>query len=825
MVVLARRQATPLLIVVLCLLSVTVFWRVALLHQSLVPVDILYENDPLWSRPASSPAVTSHNYLEYDIVTQFYPWAVMYATALHHGILPLWNPYSFAGTPFLAALQPAVLYPIDLALGWLAQPLDILGVRAIVQLALALVGMFLFARRLTLSRAAALVAALAFGLGLPCFVWIPDTLSVATTWLPWMLLAVEGTLTACRRLPWMLGLAGAFAMELLSGQGEVAAHAALLCVAYAMFRLAILWRRERDLAAIVRLILILIVGFALGASLAAAQLAPTVEQLSRSSAAFDREYGAHAAPVGILGQSLNWGTLVVGVIPDFYGNPTWRLSLLPLSQNYFESALYVGTVPLFLALFAILRVRDAHIRFFALAAFVALGIALRFPLIGMLNDAPILRVTINGRLHVEYAFAISVLAGYGLDMIGLGGISRKTKRFMLRWGVTLATLGAMAIITLSRSQAGHAQLLSPVVIASATPALWFALFAALVAHYASKKMSIDTFKLFVVSLVAIDLLSLTINFHTTTPRPQTLAVPPAVRFVQRDHSLYRVVGLGESLIPDVSSNVSLQDIRGYDPAYGAAYEQYFAHNFGASGPAPVVNWLKPASPAARSLDLLNVAYIFASCGSLHDAHVYPLVYQGVGCVYRNKSVIPRAFIVHRTSLASGTRATALLGDGVVNPRRVAMIDPTTISKAKDWELSLRSGLSADSVTIERYDLNRVDLVARSVQRGVLVLSDTYAPGWHAYVDGRPTSIARVNATFRAVLFGPGGHRVSFVYLPDSFAYGSAMSVTSIIIWLSLLVVAAVRPLLKRRRQSSNDVAISRPPLHIPDDPALSARHI
>jgi len=806
--ILRRRQASPMAIVALCLLSLMIFWRVALLHQALVPIDILFENDPLWSQLTPHSVAPSHNYLEYDIVTQFYPWSVLSATALHQGTLPLWNPYSFAGTPFLAALQPAVLYPINLALSWLVQPIDVLGARAIIQLALTMIGTFLLARRLTLSRAGSLVAALAFGFGLPYFVWIPAALSVAATWLPWLLLAVEGTLTARTRLPWALTIAGVFAMELLSGHGEIAAHVTLLCIAYATFRLIMLWRSGRNPSAIIKLILILGAGFALGAAIAAAQLAPTLEQLSQSSTAFDRENGAHAAPVGILGQSTYWGTLIVGIIPNFFGNPTWHVSLLPLSHNYFEIALYIGTAPLFLALFAIIHSRNANARFFALAAFVALGIALRFPVIGMLNDLPVVRVTNNMRLHVEYAFAMSMMAGYGLDAIGHRDISSRTRRLMLWWGSALAALGVWAVGILSREHVGHAQSLSMIVIASvATPALWFALFAAAVALYIFKKISIDTFRLSAVCLTGVDLLSLTVNFHTTSPRPQALAVPPAVRMVRQDHSLYRVVGLGESLIPDISSNVSLQDIRGYDPAYSAAYERYFAHNFGASGPAPVINSLKPASPAARSLDLLNVAYIFAACGSLSDARAYPLVYRGAGCVYRNRSVMPRAFIVHRASLASPARAMALLGSGIVNPRSVALIDPTTVRNLDAWKIAPASAPSSDAVIVTRYELNQVDLLVHSARRGVLVLSDTYAPGWRARVDGLPVSVARANATFRAVAIGPGIHRISFVYLPNSFVIGGAISIIALAAWLILLTIAMLRARLLRRRHSYEDTGL------------------
>ena len=53
------------------------------------------------------------NFLITDPVRQQYPWRFLAIVGLKKGELPLWNPYSFSGTPLLASLQAAVFYPFN----------------------------------------------------------------------------------------------------------------------------------------------------------------------------------------------------------------------------------------------------------------------------------------------------------------------------------------------------------------------------------------------------------------------------------------------------------------------------------------------------------------------------------------------------------------------------------------------------------------------------------------------------------------------------------------------------------------------------------------
>ena len=777
-----ERLASPAVLLTLVLISVAFFWKVVALHQVLLPADILYAHDPLWRSLAPTGFTTAANPLDSDALTEFYPWSALSAGALHHGVLPLWNPYAFTGTPFLAAMQTAVLYPVNVILGWLLPPAALLGWRAIAHLAIVMVGTFLFARRLRLSHAAALLSALAFGLGLPNVVWLEHPMAGAIAWLPWLLLCVDG-LVAQRRARWTLALAAVLAVEILAGHGETTTHALLLCGAYAVFRTFQIRRagaRETG-----RTVVRLLVALTLGVALAALHLLPVLAQLPLSEAATDRSI---AASFGLLGDPAEWKTAVVAVIPDFFGNPTWSQGTLPAGQSYNELALYVGTAPLVLAFLALSVRRTPHVIFFAATALVALGMALRLPLIGLLDNLPVLRLAADGRLRFEYAFAVALLAGYGLDALATD--AARAWRWARGWLLVVSVLAALAVVGMVTAPHVRQGAIPLSALRAAVPVIWAALFAAMLWLRGRRLVGPMALSGGALALVVVDLAASGVAYHATVPATSIAVVPAAIRAVQRDHSLYRVAGLGTALLPSLSSLYGLQDIRGYDPAYAAAYERDFAAAFdGAPGMRLTLAPFGPSPGAARMLDLMNVKYLFANCAVPLNERYYRPVFRGSGCVYRNVSALPRVTLVHDVRWAGPVATIRLLRSGTVDPRRTVLLD--SASRGARWRLAPSPLHRAETARVTRYTLDDVAVAVRSTGTAALVLTDADAPGWQAAVDGHATPIARADGLFRAVVVGPGAHTVTFTYRPAAVVVGMATSLVAVAIWLLLAGVALI----------------------------------
>jgi hypothetical protein len=76
---------------------------------------------------------------------------------------------------------------------------------------------------------------------------------------------------------------------------------------------------------------------------------------------------------------------------------------------------------------------------------------------------------------------------------------------------------------------------------------------------------------------------------------------------------------------------------------------------------------------------------------------------------------------------------------------------------------------------------------------LLVLADTYYPGWTATLDGTPATIVRTDFAFRGVLVPADTHRVDFRYRPQSLRLGAIISGSA------ALIVAVLIGLPRRRR--------------------------
>lgn len=135
-------------------------------------------------------------------------------------------------------------------------------------------------------------------------------------------------------------------------------------------------------------------------------------------------------------------------------------------------------------------------------------------------------------------------------------------------------------------------------------------------------------------------------------------------------------------------------------------------------------------------------------------------------VYENLAAQPRAFlataVLRRTEEAALNALPGLAAGGaVIAPDAVppgTLGDPT-----------------APPVDLVEYRPERVVVRARPTQPTLLVLSDSYFPGWKARVDGVPTPIIRANHQFRAVPLEPGSHTVEFSFEPDSLRLGGVIT--------------------------------------------------
>ncbi|MBW4437945.1 MAG: oligosaccharide flippase family protein [Pleurocapsa minor GSE-CHR-MK-17-07R] len=370
----------------LFLLPLIAFWPQTLGGKTLLPAENLYQYEPYAAYreatgAAQPPPEIPHNHLLSDLVLQNVQWKSFILENLRAGEIPLWNPYQFAGVPFLAAGQQSTLYPFSLL--YYALPLETAyGWFTVVQLWIAGAGLFALARGLGASRTGATIAGITYQLAAFFVTSAVFPMMIAgAAWLPVVLLMCEniiarrGILRGRPGAPVWMGI-GALALGLcvLAGHVEIVYYTLIIAAYYSAGRL--LWglaRRGTD-ALSTRLRAAVVSGLwllgmvVLGIALGGVQFVPLFELASinfrSGSAGLDE----------VLGWAHPFRDVVQFAMPNFYGSPAHHSYLDVFSgqtvslidnivtnaagarithtewgmKNYVEAALYVGVLPLIL---------------------------------------------------------------------------------------------------------------------------------------------------------------------------------------------------------------------------------------------------------------------------------------------------------------------------------------------------------------------------------------------------------------------------------------------------------------------------------------------
>jgi hypothetical protein len=167
-------------------------------------------------------------------------------------------------------------------------------------------------------------------------------------------------------------------------------------------------------------------------------------------------------------------------------------------------------------------------------------------------------------------------------------------------------------------------------------------------------------------------------------------------------------------------------------------------------------------------------------------------------VFRNSGALPRVWSVHTAErVASKSLIDSRLSSEGFDPRRTALFagDVPSLDKCDGDEIRLLARAP-----------NRIRIQAGMKCRGLLVLSETWYPGWIARIDGRDAAVVETFGSLRGVVVDSGKHSVDLIYRPMSVYGGAALTATG---FLAAAVIATAG-LLRRRRPArrTGTVAIS-----------------
>ncbi|OQA50687.1 MAG: Bacterial membrane protein YfhO [Candidatus Omnitrophica bacterium ADurb.Bin292] len=99
----------------------------------------------------------------------------------------------------------------------------------------------------------------------------------------------------------------------------------------------------------------------------------------------------------------------------------------------------------------------------------------------------------------------------------------------------------------------------------------------------------------------------------------------------------------------------------------------------------------------------------------------------------------------------------------------------------------------DNVKLTHYSPNESSWDVSSAKGGYLVISESFYPGWRAYLDGRQIPIEIANHVFKCLEIPAGSHRLELRFEPWSFKVGAMISLVSWGVCLVLLLIPQPGP--------------------------------
>ncbi|HEX4383359.1 MAG TPA: YfhO family protein [Myxococcales bacterium] len=728
-----------------------------------------------------------------------YSFKQFMALRLRAGELPLWFPWTAAGTSMLGEMTPALFHPATLL--YLFLPFELaFKLNHVLPLPLAGLGALLLARKLgAASWQAALAGVVYAGSGYLASMSASNVhYALGAAALP---LAVHGLLRFLER-PSALRLlwAGfALALPLLGGEPQSA-----LLAGYGGVVAAVSLHGLRSLR------LVALWGAA-GLLLCGPSLLPGLAQLRRSArhegiSAFERQT-FRATPVRLLGLALPWAF-------DDAPERTFPDGPLPAFREYFAGPTGSAFVTSFaLSLPALLLAAFARGRKALLLGLLALFFAIGSLGTGLENALPGLSLfRFPEKLLGPLTLLLALLAGLGAEEAF--DTPRTAGRLALASFGAAALLLAVRMLLLLRAEpfvnalqehgtthsAGAAQALLASLAASCLAQACFAaalgfiagarwlrplplapLLAAVLCTGAAVLASRDLFFLGPLELLHGPFVIADELRAKAGPSPGRWRIDSdpdkAMEVPELDRRTGYAVWTSQVLAPQFNALAQVESVALYASLTDADYLDAWH-----------------ASPGAMT-SLFGVRFLMRSPWALTDAEARDnsFVRTAFGFWVREVPPQPRAFLVGCARDLPKPQQLLRLASPEFDPHREAL--GAALPRCVPGP--------AGTVALQRSSPERLEAKVTAAREALLVFADHYDPGWRATVDGKSAKVIEADLTALAVELPPGSHEVQLHFWPLGLTAGLCSALATILGLLAFEIFSRGRPGLRERRGVPN----------------------
>jgi hypothetical protein len=160
---------------------------------------------------------------------------------------------------------------------------------------------------------------------------------------------------------------------------------------------------------------------------------------------------------------------------------------------------------------------------------------------------------------------------------------------------------------------------------------------------------------------------------------------------------------------------------------------------------------------------------------------------------RRRDASGRARTMGFEQLAGALPRARLVASARVSAQPAVDLEALDVETAAlvDEPVALEAGAPGTARTLS--DLpGAISLAVDAPTRQLLVLSESFHPGWRVAVDGGPARVLRANGDFIGVVVGAGAHRVELRFAPRSFVVGRWITLAALAFVLGVALVGVVR---------------------------------
>ncbi|MEK7497531.1 MAG: YfhO family protein [Patescibacteria group bacterium] len=708
------------------------FWKVIFKSEIPFPGDFVVGVYHPWiDYKWGYPAgVPVKNPITTDVPSFIYPMQTFAIESLKSGKLPLWNPLILAGTPLLANFQSAPFSPTAIFY-FLTDKTTAWSIQIVIQHLLAAIFTYFLLRYWKVSKMGSILGGIIFafsGFNIIWSQWNGHALSAA--FIPLIILLEDKWLRESKILYGVL-FSLVLALQILAGYPQV--------VIYTILAIGILYIvRVVEIKNLVSKTFFLIFFGLLAVGLSAFQILPGGELLQYSQRAVE--------PHPFEWAFLPWEKSITFIAADFFGNHSTKNYWGP--QDYTSNTGFVGVVGLMLAMLTINSARKNKEVFYCLiVAVTALVLAFPTPVSVFLWKSGFLGFNAASahRSLVLWNIAIALLAGFGYDVMS----KLKLKRKIIALAVLFVAFLGFGIWAVSINEiVALRNLVLPIVVfvTSSTIVLFK-----------------PKFKLVLVLLAIFELFYFGWKFTPFSPKEMVFPTTPVIEFLQNIEKPNRVVA--DKVIPiNFLMNYGIETLEGYDAVYPSVISEYIAAVNGSYGSFNSIRrYAIIDNYDSRLLDLANVKYFVVL---KKDEDVY-LRNKKFKKIFEDKSVV-------------------VLENLNVLPRQL---------EVKEWEVVENTNELFEKLNSLDFNIGKKIILTETPPaetKSMLFVSDTFYPGWKAYINGAEVKIYRANHAFRAVVVPEGEYRLSFEYHPNSFYNGIKISMVSGMVILGMVGYTLVK---------------------------------